>query len=110
MDGDETVVFEAKAAVVLRFSLSICRSAVSFGRGGAGFFFARCRISHMKLAFKTALALLPLLLFTGVSSKPDLTVRFHVEANERDTERFSQAIQLKYPPRSAYVERVATIS
>jgi hypothetical protein len=62
---------------------------------------------------KQALRLLaPLLLlsFAGMTKRPDFIVRFFVEANSQDTERFSSQVQLKYPPRSAYIERVPVVS
>jgi hypothetical protein len=50
------------------------------------------------------------LLLTGGAKKPDLTVRFHVEANRMDSERFAQPITLKHPPRQAHIEKVASLS
>jgi hypothetical protein len=62
---------------------------------------------HQALRF-----LVPLVLFSfaGMTKRPDFIVRFFVEANSQDTERFSSPIQLKYPPRSAYIERVPVVS
>jgi len=56
------------------------------------------------------LAPLLFLSFAGMTKRPDFIVRFFVEANSQDTERFSSPIQLKYPPRSAYIERVPVVS
>lgn len=56
------------------------------------------------------LAPLLLLSFAGMTKRPDFIVRFFVEANSQDTERFAQQVQLKYPPRSAYIERVPIVS
>ncbi|HEV7402309.1 MAG TPA: hypothetical protein VGO11_05255 [Chthoniobacteraceae bacterium] len=56
------------------------------------------------------LAPLLFLSFTGMAKRPDFIVRFFVEANSQDTERFSTTVQLKYPPRSAYIERVPVVS
>jgi hypothetical protein len=64
----------------------------------------------MKFALRLCVVPLLLLAFTGMAKKPQFLVRFFVEANEHDTERFAQPIQLKYPPRSAFVERVPIIS
>ncbi len=64
----------------------------------------------MKSALRILPALLALVLLTGAAKKPDLTVRFHAEANRMDTERFSQAITLKYPPRQAFIEKVPSLS
>jgi hypothetical protein len=58
------------------------------------------------------LRLLPALLacvFLGMGKKPTIIVRFYAEANQQDTERFAQPINLKHPPRQAYIERVATL-
>lgn len=58
--------------------------------------------------------LLPILfaaaLLTGAAKKPELTVRFHVEANRLDSERFAQPIALKHPERQAFIEKVASLS
>lgn len=52
-----------------------------------------------------------LLVFTaGTSKKPDLTVRFHAEANERDSDRFAQPVTLRFPPRQAFIERVPSLN
>jgi hypothetical protein len=58
------------------------------------------------------LLVLPLLLlaFTGMKKGPDFIVRFFVEANAQDTERFAAPVELKYPPRSAYIDRVPVVS
>jgi hypothetical protein len=59
-----------------------------------------------------ALRLLPALLacvFLGMGRKPTITVRFHAEANQQDTERFAEPINLKHPPRQIFIERVATL-
>ena len=63
---------------------------------------------------KTLRTLLPLpallLLLTGAAKAPDMTVRFYAEANEHDGERFMQPLQLKYPPRTAFIEKAPVIS
>jgi hypothetical protein len=45
-----------------------------------------------------------------MTKRPDFIVRFFVEANSQDTERFASPVQLKYPPRAAYIERVPVVS
>jgi hypothetical protein len=51
------------------------------------------------------------LAFLGAAKKqPEITVRFHAEAKRLDGERFSSPVQLRHPPRQAYIERVPTIS
>jgi hypothetical protein len=45
----------------------------------------------------------------GMASKPPVTVRFFVEANEHDTDRFATPIQLRNPPRTAYIEKIPVI-
>jgi hypothetical protein len=57
-----------------------------------------------------ACAGLALALLTGAAKKPDFTVRFHVETQAQDTERFAMPITLKDPPRSLFVERTPSIS
>lgn len=50
-------------------------------------------------------------LCTGFAQrKPDITLRFHVEANAQDGERFAAPVQLKHPPRSAYIQRIPAFS
>lgn len=56
------------------------------------------------------LAPLLLLSLAGMTKRPDFIVRFFVEANSQDTERFATEVQLKYPPRAAYIERVPVVS
>ena len=63
----------------------------------------------MTSALRFLVALLALT-FLGMAKKPPLTVRFHLEANKLDTERFATPVQLKHPPREAYMERVAALS
>lgn len=64
---------------------------------------------HMKKVLRF-LAPLLLLCFSGMAKRPDFIVRFFVEANSQDTERFAAPVQLKYPPRPAYIERVPVVS
>ena len=46
----------------------------------------------------------------GMGGKPPVIVRFFVEANEQDTEKFATPIKLQNPPREAYIEKTPTIS
>ena len=46
----------------------------------------------------------------GMSQKPVVTVRFHVEANARDTDTFAMPVNLLFQRRSAYVSRVPAFS
>jgi preprotein translocase subunit SecD len=48
--------------------------------------------------------------FTAMAKKPEFTVRFHVETTGRDTDRFSQPVALKSPPRQSFVEKTPVIS
>ena len=58
-----------------------------------------------------ALAVLALTLPSyGMSRKPIVTVRFHVEANSRDTDTFSMPVNLLYQRRSTHVSRVPAFS
>lgn len=62
----------------------------------------------MKFLFR----LLPIiaLCFVAAAKKPTITVRFHAEANRLDGERFSTPVQLKYPPRQTFIQRVPVVS
>ena len=66
----------------------------------------------MKYALRLLLPLLALCLLTaGTKKKKDeITIRFHAEANRMDSEKFAQPVELKYPPRQAYIQRVPAIS
>ena len=46
----------------------------------------------------------------GMGGKPPVIIRFFVEANAQDTERFASPIKLQNPPREAFIEKVPTIS
>jgi hypothetical protein len=62
--------------------------------------------------------LLPLVIFSlaipltghGMSRKPDVTVRFHTEANARDGDAFAAPITLEYQRRQIYLNKAADIS
>jgi hypothetical protein len=55
-------------------------------------------------------ALAIVLLFTAGAKHPALTVRFYQEAVAGDTDHFASPVQLKYPPRSAYVSKAPFVS
>ncbi len=66
------------------------------------------RSSSIPLAFSL---IIPLLLFTGFASKrPEVTVRFYAEANDRDSDSFSTAVHLENPPRQVVVQKVPAVS
>jgi len=46
----------------------------------------------------------------GMGGKPPVAIRFFVEANAQDTDRFATPIKLQNPPREAYIEKVPAIS
>jgi hypothetical protein len=46
----------------------------------------------------------------GMGSKPPVAVRFFVEANAHDTEKFSSPVHLLNPPRDAYVEGIPALN
>lgn len=57
--------------------------------------------------------LLPILAlaFMGSAKKPtQAVVRFHTEANARDTDTFSTPVIFHNPPRQAFIQKVAVIS
>jgi len=57
------------------------------------------------------LVLAPLLLsFVAAAKKPQVSVRFHAEANARDGEPFAMPIKFQNPARDGFVERVPSIS
>lgn len=64
----------------------------------------------MRKSFRFLLPVLALLCVAGGKKEPPLTVRFYAEANRRDSDVFSSPIQLQYPPRQAYVQKIPTIS
>ena len=64
----------------------------------------------MKTFFRLILPLLALSFVAGAKKTPEVTVRFHTEANRLDGERFATPVQLRFPPRQTYIERVPSIS
>ncbi|MEI9896667.1 MAG: hypothetical protein WDN28_23100 [Chthoniobacter sp.] len=45
----------------------------------------------------------------GMGDKPAVTIRFYLEANAQDTEKFASPIHLQNPPREAFIERIPAI-
>ncbi len=64
----------------------------------------------MKPACRLLLPALAFLCFSAAAKKPELTVRFHAEANAQDGDRFASPAALRYPPRAAYIEKTPSIS
>ncbi len=64
----------------------------------------------MRLLRPLALLLFAALCLTGFKPKPKITIRFHAEANPRDSERFASPVALKNPPRAAYIAKTPVIS
>lgn len=64
----------------------------------------------MKRYFRLFLPILALCFVAFAKKQPDVTVRFHAEANRMDGERFSTPAQLKYPPRQTFLQRIPAIS
>jgi hypothetical protein len=50
------------------------------------------------------------LCFLGAAKKPEIAVRFHVEANARDGDVFAMPVKFRNPPRDGFVERVPSLS
>lgn len=70
-----------------------------------------CPPFSMKTVCRLLLPVLALVCFSAAAKKgPELTVRFHAEANQQDTERFASPAQLRFPPRSVFIEKVPTLS
>jgi hypothetical protein len=63
----------------------------------------------MKIKLSLLFAVLGLALL-GMGDKPTIIVRFFVEANAQDTEKFATPIKLLNPPRETYIEKTPTIS
>lgn len=64
----------------------------------------------MKIFLRLLLPVFALCFVAGAKKTPEITVRFHAEANRLDGERFATPVQLKFPPRQTYIERVPSIS
>ena len=50
------------------------------------------------------------LLALGMGNKPDVAIRFHVQANAQDTERFATPIHLENPSRDIFIEKIPSIN
>ena len=46
----------------------------------------------------------------GFAKKPNITVRFHVEANERDGQPFAMPVKFANPPRDGFMTQIPAIS
>lgn len=64
----------------------------------------------MKKICRRLLPILALLLIAAGKKQPPVTVRFYTETNARDTSSFAVSVQLQYPPRKAFVSKIAAIS
>ncbi len=45
----------------------------------------------------------------GMGDKPPVAMRFYVEANAQDTEKFASPVHLLNPPRDAYIEKIPAL-
>jgi hypothetical protein len=63
----------------------------------------------MKPKFRLLLTLL-CLPFLGMAGKPRVAVRFYVEANAQDTDKFASPVKLQNPPRDVFIERLPRIN
>lgn len=50
------------------------------------------------------------LLCLGMGDKPQVAVRFHVQANAQDTERFASPLHLENPSRDIFIEKIPSIN
>jgi hypothetical protein len=46
----------------------------------------------------------------GMGNKPQVAIRFHVQANAQDTERFATPIHLENPSRDIFIEKIPSIN
>lgn len=46
----------------------------------------------------------------GMSQKPKVTVRFHIEANKQDGETFARPVHLQYQNRDTHIESIPALS
>ncbi len=46
----------------------------------------------------------------GFAKKPNITVRFHIEANERDGQPFAMPVKFHNPPRDGFMTQIPSIS
>ncbi len=64
----------------------------------------------MTKAFRLALPLLAFFLVAFSKKLPPTTVRFYEEADPQTTENFQMPVQLQFPPRQTYIQKVPVIS
>jgi hypothetical protein len=64
----------------------------------------------MRKSLRLLLPVVALLFVAAGKKQPELTVRFFAEANPKDTDTFATAVQLQYPPRKAFVQKIPVIS
>jgi hypothetical protein len=64
----------------------------------------------MKQIFRVLLLALLCLPLLGMAKKKNVALRFFVEANPQDTERFAEPIKLENPPREIYIEKLPRIN
>lgn len=50
------------------------------------------------------------LLFLGMGEKPQVAIRFHVQANAQDTDRFATPLHLDNPTREIFIEKIPSIN
>jgi hypothetical protein len=65
--------------------------------------------TSMKTKIYLLCALLALLSL-GMGDKPQVAVRFHVQANAQDTERFATPIHIENPARDIFIEKIPSIN
>jgi hypothetical protein len=63
----------------------------------------------MKPIFRALLLALLCLPLLGMAKKKNVALRFFVEANAQDTERFAEPLHLQNPPRDIYIEKLPRI-
>jgi hypothetical protein len=64
----------------------------------------------MKRIFRVLLLALLCLPLLGMAKKKNVALRFFVEANPQDTERFAEPVRLDNPPREIYIEKLPRIN
>jgi hypothetical protein len=64
----------------------------------------------MKLLLRALLLTILCFVFVGMAKKKNVAVRFFVEANGEDTDRFSEPVKLLNPPRDIYIEKIPRIT
>jgi hypothetical protein len=64
----------------------------------------------MRKPLRLLVPVLALLFVAAGKKEPGFSVRFFAEANAQDTDTFASPVQLQYPPRKAFVQKVPVIS